>query len=266
MTGFSLTYAVISVDAVRLSTPKAAQNVGMFVGIGTLHLCRIPTPDTKRVSTMPLTDTAIRTAKSGPKLRKLSDGGGLQLWITPNGSKLWRFAYRFDGKQKLLAIGSYPTIPLADARAARDLAKRQLASGLDPSIQKQVNALVSQQARTNTFEQIARELLDKKHREGKASATISKREWLYGLANAQLGKRPVAEIKAAEVLAVLKAVENKGQSETAHRLRSCIGEVFRFAIATTRAENDPTSALRGALAAPKSKHRAAITVLISAEI
>ncbi len=100
-------------------------------------------------------------------------------------------------------------------------------------------------------------MLDKKKREGKASATIGKREWLYGYASADLAQRPVAEITAPEVLAVLKKVENRGLTETAHRLRSAIGEVFRFAIATGRATHDPTQALRGALAAHSSKHRAA---------
>ncbi len=208
---------------------------------------------------MPLSDVAIRAAKPSSGIVKLSDGGGLQLWIMPNGSKLWRVAYRFDGKQRLLALGSYPAVSLATARDKRDAARSLLASGIDPMDQKRRDEQASEQSRSNTFSKLAAELLDKKRREGKANNTIGKREWLYGFAANELGDRPIREISAADVLAVLKKVEGKGLIDTAHRLRAGIGEVFRYAIATQRAENDPTYALRGALQSLKPKHRAAVT-------
>jgi integrase len=208
---------------------------------------------------MPLSDVAIRNAKPDAKIRKLSDGGGLQLWIMPQGSRLWRLAYRMHGKQKLLAIGAYPAHSLAAARAVRDAAKMLMARGVDPSDQKRAHKLATAAARGNTFAVIAAELLEKKRREGRAKVTLHKLEWLHGIACEEIGKCPVAEITASEVLSVLKKVEAKGRLETAKRLRAVVGDVFRYAIATARADNDPTFALRGALTAPKVKHRAAIT-------
>lgn len=208
---------------------------------------------------MPLSDVAIRAAKPAATVQKLSDGGGLQLWLMPNGAKLWRLAYRFAGKQKKLAIGPYPAIGLSEARAKRQEAKAHLIAGRDPSIQKQADKAQALEAQGQTFAKVAAELLDKKRREGKAANTLAKLEWLYGLANAAIGDRPVSEVTAAEVLSALRKVEGKGRLETAKRLRAVIGEVFRYAIATARAENDPTFALRGALSAPVVKHRAAIT-------
>lgn len=208
---------------------------------------------------MLLTDTAIRAAKPTETVKKLSDGGGLQLWIMPHGSKLWRLAYRVDGTQKLLALGQYPVVGLAEARKRRDAAKAQLASGIDPARHKQRQKASKAESEANTFSLIASELLAKKQREGKASATIGKREWLYSLAKDALGNLPISDITAPEILAVLQAVEKRGHLETARRMRSAIGEVFRFAIATGRATSDPTFALRGALTAPQVKHRSAMT-------
>ncbi|PZN97787.1 MAG: integrase [Hyphomicrobiales bacterium] len=208
---------------------------------------------------MPLTDTAIRNAKPGASTIKLSDGEGLQLWITPKGGKLWNLAYRFDGKQKKLAIGAYPKIDLRSARAARDSAKTQLRAGQDPSEQKRLERIASAASRVMTFGLIADELIARKRREKKAPRTMKKVTWLLDIARPALGSRAVAEINAAEVLAVLRKVEAKGNLETARRLRATIGEVFRYAIATARATNDPTFALRGALVAPVVSHHGAIT-------
>lgn len=206
-----------------------------------------------------LNDLEIRKAKPGAKLVKLSDGGGLQIWINPNGSKYWRLAYRLEGKQRVLAIGVYPAVGLKEAREARDAAKRLLAKGVDPSQAKQIGRAAKLAAVTNTFDAIADEVLGKKRREGKADRTLDKLEWLLSLARPSLGARPVAEITAFEVLATLRAVEARGRHETARRLRATLGEVFRYAVATARAENDPTGALKGALTAPTVTHRAAIT-------
>jgi integrase len=208
---------------------------------------------------MPLSDVAVRSAKPTESVQKLSDGGGLQLWITPNGSKLWRLAYRFAGKQRKLAIGTYPVVGLSEARAKREEAKRHLADGRDPSSLKKLEKDQRADAAGHTFGLIAGELRQKKRLEGISENTLGKIEWMHGIASPDIGQRPIADITAPEVLRVLKKVEARGRIETANRLRSVIGEVFRFAIATGRATNDPTQALRGALVAPSVRHRAAIT-------
>ncbi len=208
---------------------------------------------------MPLTDSAIRVAKpASDRSTKLSDGGGLQLWLQPSGVKLWNLAYRFDGKQRKLAIGPYPRVGLKEARERREEAKRLLASGLDPSQQKQVAKATRATLQANTFAMIADELLEKKRREGKTAATMHKLDWLIGLLRPSLGPRPISEIAAPEILAALRTVEMRGKLETASRLRAVAGEVFRYAVATGRATGDPTGALRGALTTPTVRHRAAI--------
>lgn len=207
---------------------------------------------------MALSELQIRHAKPQAKSYKMSDGGGLQLWISPDGANRWRLAYRFGGKQKALAIGVYPAVGAKQARDEREKAKALLAADQDPSVIRKLAKTRDASAAANTFDAVADELLDKKSREGKAERTSSKIEWLLSLARPDLGPRPIAQITAAEVLRVLKIVEARGKLETAKRLRATIGQVFRLAIATGRAENDPTGALRGALAAPVVRHRAAI--------
>lgn len=205
-----------------------------------------------------LSDVACRTVKAGPRLKKLSDAGGLQLWVQPNGSKLWRLAYRFGGKQKLLALGTYPQVALAEARSKRDEAKKHLRDGRDPSeVRKQEK--IAQAETATTFRDVAEEYLAKKKREDRSPATMTKLEWLLSFAYPALGHRAIKDIRAAHVLPVLREVEERGRRETARRLRGVIGCVFRLAIATERAEMDPTAALQGALAEHKSKPRAAVT-------
>src|ERR1700724_3391512 len=135
---------------------------------------------------MPLTDIACRTAKAPPKLKKLSDMGGLQLWLFPNGSKLWRLAYRFHGKQKLLAIGRYPDTSLLGARAEREKAKALLKEGRDPSHTQHISRLVTAAA-ADTFETVAKEYVEKLKREGRSEATLTKVEWLLDFARPVLG-------------------------------------------------------------------------------
>jgi integrase len=207
---------------------------------------------------MPLTDFACRHAKAQPKRRKLSDMGGLQLWIYPNGRKFWRFAYRFRGKQKVLALGRYPDTSLIDARAEREKAKLLLREGNDPS-HKRILAKIEQEFPSDSFEVVAKEYVEKLRREGRAEITLEKIEWVLSFALPVLGPMSVRSIRPIEVLAVLRKVEGRGRYETARRLRSTIGAVCRYAVATARAEADPTIALKGALTAPKVKSRAAIT-------
>ena len=208
---------------------------------------------------MPLNDATIRAAKPADKDRKLSDGGGLHLLVTRAGGRLWRMNYRFAGKQKTLAFGAYPAVSLADARERRDEAKRLLAAGTDPSDQARQQKAVALVNAANTFGAIADEYLDKIRRDGRADVTVGKASWVLDFARPALGNRPVAEISAAEILAVLRKVEGRGTYETAHRLRSTIGSVIRYAIATCRAENDPTIALQRALTTRTHKPRAAQT-------
>jgi integrase len=211
---------------------------------------------------MPLTDLEIKAAKPGQRIIKFSDGGGLQLWVTPDGAKRWRLAYRFGGAQKVVALGVYKTkggMSLSEARAAREEAKRLLAGGQDPAFVKKLAKVTKATASANTFEAVAGELLEKKRREGKADRTVVKFAWLMTLARPTIGARPIAEITALEVLTALRVVEARGRHETAKKLRGAIGEVFRYAVASGRSENDPTGALKGALTKPTVQHRAAIT-------
>lgn len=205
-----------------------------------------------------LSDLAVKNAKASEKLAKLSDGGGLQLWVFPDGAKRWRLAYRFDGSQKVLALGVYPELGLKDARAMREASKKLLAAGLDPNQQKQVEKASKIEANGNTFKILVDELLAKKQREGKAETTLGKLRWILEFPMPLLGARAISEITSTEILIVLRQIEARGRLETARRLRSVIGEVFRYAIATSRAVNDPTFALRGALTTPKVQHRPAI--------
>lgn len=208
---------------------------------------------------MPLTDTQIRTIKPEIRPVKHSDGGGLHLLVSPSGSKLWRLAYRFGGKQKTLALGVYPYVSLSRARERREEAKAVLATGIDPAQLAKEEKAKKQAVASNTFSAVADELLAKMEREGRADATLAKTRWLMDMAKDALGSRPVAEISAAEILVPLRKVEAKGNLETARRLRALIGQVFRYAIATARTDNDPTFGLRGALTTPKVTHRPAIT-------
>jgi integrase len=203
-------------------------------------------------------DAAFRSAKPREKPFKLSDGGGLYLLVQPNATKLWRMAYRFDGKQKLLALGQYPVISLADARIKRDAAKRLLTDGIDPSIERKTERRTAQMSRRNTFKAVAEELMAKFRAEGDATTTLKKKEWLLDFAIAEFGNRPIAEIKAPEILEALRKIEKRGRHETATRVRSTVGAVFRYAIATGRAERDPSADLRGALITPTVTHRATI--------
>ena len=207
---------------------------------------------------MPLTDTNIRNLKPSSVPTKHSDGGGLHMLLNPNGSKLWRLSYRFEGKQKTLALGAYPAVALANARKKRDDAKSLLAAGVDPGTAAKEEKAAKRAVSENTFSAIADELLAKNQREGKADTTLHKKRWLLGMACADFGARPIAEITAKEILDCLRKVEAVGNLETAKRMRGTIGQVFRYAIATARAENDPTGGLRGALTSPTVSHHAAI--------
>lgn len=203
--------------------------------------------------------TTVASAKPTAKDYKLSDGAGLYLLVRPNGSKLWRFNYVHHGKHRTLAFGAWPEVGLADARGKRDEARRLVAAGLDPSHEEKVARAKARVEENDTFKTVAKEWIAKNERENMAEITLSKIRWLLDMAYPKIGNRPIAKITTQEVLAVLRSVEATGRYESARRMRSVLGRVFRYAVATTRAERDPTGDLRGALTVPKAKHHTAIT-------
>ena len=207
---------------------------------------------------MVLTDTAIRNAKPADKPYKVTDSQGLYLLVNPRGSKLWRIKYRIDGVERKLSIGAYPEITLAEARAARDAARRQLAHAIDPNVAKRQARIEASIRASNSFASVAEELIEKKAREGLAEPTLEKMRWFVKLMGADFGKRPVTDITPQELLHELQKHERRGRLETANLLRAFASRVFRFAVATARAERDPAQLLIGALTTPRVKHFAAI--------
>ncbi|EKU74104.1 integrase arm-type DNA-binding domain-containing protein [Sphingobium yanoikuyae] len=206
-----------------------------------------------------LTDTAIRKAKPKEKPYKVSDSQGLYLLVNPRGSKLWRVKYRMNGVERKLALGSYPEITLAEARSARDAARRQLAHSIDPNFVKRQERIEAGIRASNSFSSVAQELIEKKAREGMAEPTLAKMRWFVKLLGSDYGKRPVAEITPQELLHELRKHERRGRLETANLLRAFASRVFRYAVATARAERDPAQLLIGALTTPRVKHFPAIT-------
>ena len=208
---------------------------------------------------MALTDTAIRNAKPKEKAYKVTDSQGLYLLVNPRGSKLWRVKYRMNGVERKLALGAYPEITLAEARTARDAARRQLAHAVDPNVAKRQARIEASIRANNSFATVAEELIGKKTREGLAEPTLEKMRWFVKLLDADFGRRPVSEITPQEILHELRKHEKRGRLETANLLRSFASRVFRYAVATARADRDPAQLLVGALTSPKVKHFAAIT-------
>ena len=208
---------------------------------------------------MALTDLKIKGLKPSDKPQKVADGGGLFIYIVPTGSKLWRMRYRFDGKEQTLTFGAYPEVSLAKAREKRAEAKVLLAGGIDPRAKAKADEEERAALTEHTFANIAAEVLAKNEKEGKAPSTLKKKRWLLNMAIADFGSKPITKIKASDILPTFRKVEAKGNYESAKKLRTYTGQVFRYAVATGRAENDPTFALKGALIAPKVTHMAAVT-------
>jgi integrase len=205
---------------------------------------------------MSLTDAGIRNAKGKGKPYKLSDGGGLFLWVQPSGGKWWRYKYRFAGKEKLLALGSYPDVSLAEARERHAQARKVLSAGNDPGeVKKEAKRLTLLKSVT-TFEAIAREWCESRKHKWVTSYGEAMMTRLENHVFPKLGDRPIADINAPELLAVLRIVENSGALDLAMRLLQASGQIFRFAIATGRAERNPAVDLRGALKPPVRKNQA----------
>ncbi|ATM76078.1 MULTISPECIES: tyrosine-type recombinase/integrase [Serratia] len=203
---------------------------------------------------MPLTDIKVKTAKPMDKAYKLTDGGGMYLLVKPNGSKYWRLKYRFVGKEKMLSIGVYPDVSLADARQKRDEARKILAAGGDPGEVKKADKLAQKLSTENTFEAIAREW----HKQKADRWSLRYRDEIIDTFEKDifpyLGRRPIAEIKPMELLETLRRLEKRGALEKMRKVRQRCGEVFRYAIVTGRAEYNPAPDLATALATPKKTH------------
>lgn len=207
---------------------------------------------------MPLTDVKIRNAKPANKPYRLWDGGGLYLEVTPAGGKLWRFKYRYMGKEKLLALGKWDIVSLRDARATRDDWKRVLARGDDPGdVRKQAKRERAEQA-ANSFEAVAREWYCKQSHVWVPHHAKDVIRRLEANLFPDLGARPIAQITATELLSTLRKIEDRGAHDLAHRVHQVASQVFRYGVATGRCERDPSPDLRGALAPHKSKNQAAV--------
>lgn len=207
---------------------------------------------------MALTDIVIRNSKPAEKEYKLADGRGLYLLVTPSGGRLWRLKYRMHGREKKLALGRYPDVSLGEARKLREKAREAAGAGDDPAAAKRRDRIAAKVAMGVTFDDVSQEYIEKAEREGRAPATIIKLRWMREWLVPSIGRRPVNQIEAHELLVVLKRQEAAGNLETAKRTRSFASRVFRYAVATARAKTDPAALLLGAVAAPKPKHLAAI--------
>jgi integrase len=203
---------------------------------------------------MALTDVKVRSAKPTDKPYKLTDGEGMHLMVHPNGSKYWRLQYRFDGKQKMLALGIYPEISLSEARQRRDEAKRQVANAIDPSEQKKVEKQARKATVESTFKAIALEWHAYKSPNWSKGYAEDLMEAFENDIFPDIGKRPIAEIKPLEILSSLRKLEKRGVLDKLRKIRQACNQVFRYAIVTGRAETNPASELASALTAPKSIH------------
>jgi len=208
---------------------------------------------------MNLTDTFLRALKATGQVQKKADGGGLYIHVSPTGGKLWRMAYTFGGKQKTLSFGAYPAVSLKDARQKREDAKVQLAQGIDPSAHKQAVKAAVRAEVTNTFEVVAREWFAKNKDfwvDTHAEKVIRRLENdIFPI----IGGKAVGSVTAPELLKALRRIEARGAADTAHRALQSCGQIFRYAIGTSRAERDTSADLRDALSPVRHISFASIT-------
>ncbi len=209
---------------------------------------------------MKLTDITCKSAQPSKKPRKLSDGGGLYLEIMPSGGKCWRLKYRFDGKENRLSLGKYPVVSLKEAREKRDKAKTLLSNGINPSFAKREQALQRKISNANTFEAIAREWLKNRSEEVKPDTLRDITSRLEKELFPKIGNLPIKSITSPIILEALKAIEARGVYETTKRLRQYASQIFCYAIATGRAETDPTQPIIGALKTKKVEHHKSMEV------
>jgi integrase len=193
---------------------------------------------------MALTDTEIRRSKPDESPYKLSDGGGLHLLVTPTGGKLWRWKYRFDGAEKLMALGRYPEVALADARERRDAARKRLANDIDPMAERKAEKTAVLVATEHTFQKIAEQWLE--HWRGNKSArhSATTRNRLKVNVYPVLGERPIAEVEPMELVQLAKGIEGRGASDMAKRILQIVGMVFRYDVAHGYSKRNPAAEIR----------------------
>ena len=208
---------------------------------------------------MRLSTAKIQNATAQKKTVFFFDGRGLYLEIAPTGSRWWRFKYRFAGKEKRISLGVYPDVGLKKARDRRDEMRKLVADGIDPSAARKQEKLMALDAAENTFEAVAREWFEKHSANWEASYSVKLLARLEANVFPWLGDRPISDIKPPELLSVLRRVESRGVLETAHRLMNYCGNIYRYAVATGRAERDISSDLRGALPPSTPQHHASVT-------
>jgi len=206
-----------------------------------------------------LTDTKVRALKPRTNVYRVADSNGLCVEVRPSGAKLWRYRYRHAGKPNMLSLGEYPITLLAEARGERDKARALLKAGTNPADAARTARAARMENAVNTFAAIAMEFLAKRAKEGMGAGSVARDQRMVEKDLAIIGQLPIADIKAPVLLAALRKLEDRGVLETAHRARGFAGRVFRYAIATGRAERDPSADLRGALVQPQTKHFASIT-------
>ena len=206
-----------------------------------------------------LREFEIKRAKAKEKPYRMSDGDGLFLLVKPNGSKLWQQRYRFHDKEKIISHGQYPVVGIKEARDKSFEARRLLAEGTDPQVQKRLDKLTEHYAANSSFLNVALEYLEECRSRDLAPSTMRKKDWHVHELAKPIHARPIGAITSAELLQLLKNIEQSGRRETAKKLKSTLSAIFRIAVLTNRADGDPTAALRGALLPPKVTPRAAIT-------
>lgn len=211
-----------------------------------------------------LTDVAVRKAKAGEKPFRLVDAGGLHLFVTTAGGKLWRMRYKIDGREKLLSIGVYPQLSLAEAREARDEAKAELKAGRDPGVTKKVRAASREESRQNTFEIIAREWYDLQRPTWTETHAYDVMRSFERDVFPVLGDVPIRDLTPTTVLGELRKIEKRPAVETARRIRQRMSAVFVFAIASGRADADPAAIVQGAMAPLVRGRQPAVTDLDAA--
>ncbi|PZT31442.1 integrase [Stenotrophomonas sepilia] len=205
-----------------------------------------------------LTDTKLRSLKPQGKVYRLADANGLCVEVRPSGARIWRYRYRFAGKANMLTIGDYPAVSLAEARAERDTARAQLKKGMDPGLVVKIERAAQEEEAGNTFGALAEELVSQRAKKLTPGSVVRERRMLERDLGS-IANLPVRSVTAPILLKALRKIEARGAVETAHRARAAAGMVFRYAIATGRAENNPALSLAGALTSTKTKHFSSLT-------
>ncbi|MRI40996.1 DUF4102 domain-containing protein [Stenotrophomonas sp. MH181796] len=205
-----------------------------------------------------LTDTKLRSLKPQGKVYRLADANGLCVEVRPSGARIWRYRYRFAGKANMLTIGDYPAVSLAEARAERDKARAQLKKGMDPALVVKIERAAQEEEAGNTFGSLAEELVAQRAKKLTPGSVVRERRMLERDLGS-IADLPVRSVTAPILLKALRKIEARGALETAHRARAAAGMVFRYAIATGRAENNPALSLAGALTPTKTKHFSSLT-------